>query len=226
MAGLFGQDGPALVVSPAVANLQVARRIPFLGETTRPDERDRCRIARLDVGLETMQLERSEPMAHGRPQAFAHQALALVTGEGVVADVGAAKQAANDVRDLDDADQRAAVATADQQGAVRRRRDPSEVLAELSGSNGRRDPRIVKCAAAPNRAGEVALIAERGFAEANSRAHRRPAAVVSVAEIGAGRASYSGRFALQPGARAAGFSTQLRPGQPPGIGHGLAMHRS
>src|SRR6185436_13477169 len=45
-------DGPALVIAPPAADLEVAPRKPFLQESARADERDRRRVSRLDVGFE------------------------------------------------------------------------------------------------------------------------------------------------------------------------------
>ena len=101
--GLLRDSRPAFVISPTAADLQVAGRVPFQSETARFDERDGRGIPGLDIGLEPVQPQGPECEPHDGPQAGAHESLALVAGEHVVAQVGAAKGAANDVRDVEDA---------------------------------------------------------------------------------------------------------------------------
>src|ERR1700722_5064412 len=81
---------PTLVVTPAATDLQIAGREAFLSETAAARQRDRRVISRLDVGLQPMQFQGSKRVADDRLEPLAHEALLLLPGEGVVAQVPAA----------------------------------------------------------------------------------------------------------------------------------------
>src|SRR2546423_4427408 len=52
---VVGEEGPAVVVAPAVGDFQIARRAAFVAEAEGPAESGRCFVGGLDVGFEAMQ---------------------------------------------------------------------------------------------------------------------------------------------------------------------------
>src|SRR4029078_10412616 len=164
---------PALVVAPAAADLQVARREALPREAARPGERERRRVGGLDVGLQTVQLQRAERVAHGRAQSFAHQTLSLEPGERVVAEVRAAECAKNDLREVDDSYQCTGLALTDQkpQGCPASR--ALYIRAELPWRGRCEYPRSMKRTACQHRSQEIPLIGRFNAADADSRAPGR-----------------------------------------------------
>ena len=63
---LVGRDRVALVVAPAPADQQVARRVALQPEARAARERDRRRVAGLDVGLQPVQRERRRTRGRAR----------------------------------------------------------------------------------------------------------------------------------------------------------------
>ena len=81
---LLRADGPALVVGPAATDLEVPLGEALLDEPAPGDERDRGRVAGLDVGLDAVQLQRGERFAQHQLQALGHVALAGELGHAAV----------------------------------------------------------------------------------------------------------------------------------------------
>src|SRR5262249_5699028 len=144
---VLARDRPALVVAPAAADLQVARRVALVAEACPLDEALRPFVVGLDVRLEPAQLQLSERVAQDELEAFRHQSLAGRGGERVVAEVRALEEAARDLADVVDARQRAVAATTDEEAALGAARAALEVGVELARRLRRVDPRPVQAAA-------------------------------------------------------------------------------
>src|SRR4051795_5284556 len=103
-SGIVRQDRPALVVAPASADLQVARREALTPEARAFGQRQRALVARLDVRLDAVQ----EQLAEGEAQRQLHALVHVPTPrEGLadpVAEIGVLERAADDLRELEDAD--------------------------------------------------------------------------------------------------------------------------
>src|SRR5487761_2148916 len=63
LSPLRSPQRPALVVAPAPADLEIARRIAFPLKPARTHQRDGGDVVRLDIGLQPVQLECGEGMA-------------------------------------------------------------------------------------------------------------------------------------------------------------------
>src|SRR4051794_41920393 len=92
------------MVAPAAADLQVPRREPLLLESAAAGERDRGEVARLDVGLQAVQAERAEGLADHETDRLGHVSLARVRGDAAVAEERALERAADDLGDVQPAD--------------------------------------------------------------------------------------------------------------------------
>src|SRR5438477_4278613 len=99
------QERPALVITPLARNLEVARRVAFAVKAETLDQSDRCAIARLNVGFEAMQAQAPKRELQDGRQGLAHVALPRIRGANVVAEIGAPEAAADDLTDLDRADE-------------------------------------------------------------------------------------------------------------------------
>src|SRR5262245_14840940 len=86
-APLLPKKSPPFVVSPAAAELQVARREPFASEAEPPDERQRRRVLGLDVRLHAMEPELAERAPQDERHRRAHEPLPRVRLERVVAEI-------------------------------------------------------------------------------------------------------------------------------------------
>ena len=104
---LVGGDRVALVIAPLAADQQVARGEALEPEPRAARQRDRRRVAGLDVGLDPMQAERPERMVEDLLERLAHQALPGVALVRVVAEVGGLERAADDLGDREHAGDRA-----------------------------------------------------------------------------------------------------------------------
>src|SRR5580658_462394 len=117
---LRGQNRPSFVIPPAATDLQVTRRVPFELESAITSQRDGGPIPRLDVGFEAMQFQRSEGLGRDGLQTRTHEATPLLPRECVVAEIAAAERTHDDIGQVDDAGDRAGVATAHQIGVIGR----------------------------------------------------------------------------------------------------------
>src|SRR5262249_3625910 len=63
---LLREQRPALVVSPAAADLEIAARQPFPPETRAPHEGERRHVARLDVRLYAVEPKPAERDTQGK----------------------------------------------------------------------------------------------------------------------------------------------------------------
>ena len=88
------------MVSPPASNLEIPPRVSLLRKATRLNKRNRCGVSWLDVRFKAMQSQFAESIPHDKLEAFCHEALALVTLEGVVAEICAQKGTANDIRNV------------------------------------------------------------------------------------------------------------------------------
>src|SRR5207245_268508 len=87
-APVFGQQRPSLVVAPAPGDLQIAPREAFARKARTPHQRQRRRVARLYVGLDAVQLDRSEGELQAERQSLLHVAPARVGRQRVIAEIG------------------------------------------------------------------------------------------------------------------------------------------
>ena len=101
-----------LVVAPASADLQISLCESLVHESRSTHELDRGRVAGLDVGLETVKPELREHPREHELQPLAHVTMAGVRGHRAVAEECALERAADDLADVDEADDRAVVAAA------------------------------------------------------------------------------------------------------------------
>ena len=74
-APFFAQKGPALVVSPLAAQLEVANGETFSAKTKASHQRDGTRVLGLDVGLNPVEAELPEGSMKDKRQACGHEAL-------------------------------------------------------------------------------------------------------------------------------------------------------
>jgi hypothetical protein len=88
------------MVSPPASNLEIPRRVSLPGKATPLNKGNRCSVSWLDIRFKAMQSQLAESVPHDKLQAFRHVALALMSLEGVVAEIGAQKSATNDIRDI------------------------------------------------------------------------------------------------------------------------------
>src|SRR5438270_565534 len=86
----------------------------FSGEPA--DQAQRRLVAGLDVGLQPMEPQSTKGIGNRETQAVAHEAPPFMRRERVIAEIGAAKCAAHDFADVDDADQLAGSARPDEVG--------------------------------------------------------------------------------------------------------------
>src|SRR4029077_7741152 len=105
----------ALVVAPATADLEIARREALTAKAASQGERERAPVARLHVALPPVESQHLEGDAQREPDALGHEPLPGGAGEGVVADECALQRAAHDLVQVDDADDRAVLTPADEE---------------------------------------------------------------------------------------------------------------
>src|ERR1700683_2834168 len=89
----LGEDGPALVVAPAAADLQVAGGEAFAPEAGGPGERERGLVAGLDVRLETVQPHDHKRMPQRKVDPLSHVSLPRVALPHGVSEVRALERA-------------------------------------------------------------------------------------------------------------------------------------
>src|SRR2546425_6772979 len=99
------QERPALVITPLARNLEVARRVAFAVKAETLHQPDRGAILRLNVGFEAMQAQPPKRDGQHRRESLAHVALPRIRGTNVVAEIGAPEAAADDLTDLDRAEE-------------------------------------------------------------------------------------------------------------------------
>src|SRR4051794_27325837 len=112
---LLGEDRPALVVAPAPVDLQVARREPLEPEAGALRQRDRRLVVRLDVRLDAVQPHRAERVPQHQLGALGHVALARVRRADGVAEVRAQERPAKDLAEVEEAEDAAVLAAAEQE---------------------------------------------------------------------------------------------------------------
>ena len=103
---------PALVVTPATTDFQIAQCQPLVAEAGATDEGDRALVPRLDARLHPVKAQVVERVAENELQAFAHVSLPGMGLERVVAEVGAAERAVHDLAEPEVADDRTVVVPA------------------------------------------------------------------------------------------------------------------
>ena len=153
------------MVAPAAADLQIARREPLATKAAAQRERERATVARLDVGLHTVQPQHLEGVAQREPDSLGHETLPGGAREGVVADEGTLQRAAHDLVQVDDADDRSVVTPADEEALAPRPARGSHEGAEGARVLRRMDPGTVQVPAAARQREELVAICRRRAAE-------------------------------------------------------------
>jgi len=159
------------MVSPPTTDLQIARGVTLLLETAGRDQSNGRRIARLNVRLQPMQLERLKRVAHYSLKALAHKTLTLTARKSVVAKVPALEQASNDTGKADDAYQSPGFTVADKEAIVCRGNHPPNVRAELRGRVRGSDPWVVEGLAGTHRCEEGLQVGQSRRADADTGPH-------------------------------------------------------
>src|ERR1700680_2703898 len=164
----LGAQGPALVVAPAVADLEVARRETLEHEAAALDQRDRRQVAGLDVGLEAMQAQVQEGVPQQQLHALGHVALASVGSADVIAEISALQRAAHDLAEAEDAEDGAAAGAAgEQRQRVRAPRSRQEHL-EGDAVQRRRHPGMVQATAGAHQRHQLRLVARRRLSQVDA----------------------------------------------------------
>ena len=103
------------------------------------DQADRCVIARLNVGFETMQAQAPEREPQDRGQSLTHVALPCKRRPDVVAEVGAAEVATDDLADFEGAEDRLILAAYDEPAFALRVAQAEQQLSKRRAGARRRD---------------------------------------------------------------------------------------
>jgi hypothetical protein len=135
------------VVAPLAADQQVARRVALEAEAGPARQRDRGRVAGLDVRLDPVQRERAEGVVEHQLETGPHHPLARVAGGAVVAEERRLERAAHDLGDVEDARDAAGVVVDDDEADEVVARAAAQQLVELVRALGRIGPRPVQIAA-------------------------------------------------------------------------------
>ena len=107
------------MVAPAAGNLDVPAGEAFAREASVPDQRNRWRVPRLDVDLDSMQPQGAKSYAQHERKSFAHVALAGMFGESVISEVGALKRTADNLAEVEYTDRRIVFSSANDHAHVR-----------------------------------------------------------------------------------------------------------
>jgi hypothetical protein len=153
------------VVAPAAADLEVARREALELEAAAARERDRRRVARLDVRLEPVQVELRERMPQNQPEPLGHVAAAGVGGDRAVAQERTLQPAADDLADVREADDRRVLTPADEQRLERLVGRPCEQRRERLVAGRRLQPRVVERSTRPHRRDELRAVVRGRYAQ-------------------------------------------------------------
>jgi hypothetical protein len=146
------------MVAPAAAQVEVARRVALAMEAEALYERNRGDVPGLDIGLEPMQAELPKSVPEHEAEAFAHVALAGEWRADVIAEVGALKGAARDLTEFDGAEEGLIQATTEEKPDKVGASTPREVVRELGGRSGWRDPGVMDDATLPVQREELPLV--------------------------------------------------------------------
>ena len=119
------------VVLPATAKLEIAPGQTFALESAALDQRDRADVGGLDVRFQSMQPQLVERVPNHKVHSGGHQTAAFKTFERIVTNEGALQRSTNDVREVDDSNQRCGLALDDDQAAMRCFRRLGEVGTEF-----------------------------------------------------------------------------------------------
>ncbi len=109
------------MITPAPADLEIARRVPLLLKADTLDEAARGDVVGLEIRFEAVQVKRAKGISEGQLQSFGHKALPGERCADPVAEVGALEAAATDLTQLDRPKDRVIGAPTDEQFDLRRR---------------------------------------------------------------------------------------------------------
>src|SRR3954463_6323586 len=135
------------MAAPAAADLQVPRREPLLLESAAAGERDRGEVAGLDVGLPAVPAEGAGGLAGPEPDRLGHVSLARVRGDAAVAEERALERAADDLGDVQPADDLVVGSAAGQIAELALAVEPRQVRVVGLGVQRRVQPRTVRALA-------------------------------------------------------------------------------
>jgi len=134
------EESPPFVVAPGVVDVEVAGGVSFAGEAGLCDEAKAAVIAGLDVGFDAMQGEGVKRLAQDEPEALLHEAVSGVGDEGVESERGVLEVSADDMVQVDHADEGAGAGQADEAAQVGPAVEPPQVKLELGGAGRGLDP--------------------------------------------------------------------------------------
>jgi hypothetical protein len=159
------------MIAPAASNFEVAWGVALFGKPVRLDQRDRGCIARLDIGLQAVELEFAEGVAYGSAQPFVHETPPLKTSECVETEIAAAEHAQHNVCNVDDPNNAVAFALAHEKRTVFRPRHTLDEASKLIGRGCCAYPKVVKRTTGLHRREELALVCVGGLAETDASDH-------------------------------------------------------
>ena len=107
------------MVAPAAGNLDVPAGEAFAREASVPDQRNRWRVSRLDVDLDSMQPQGAKTDPQHERESLAHVTLAGMFRESVIPEIGALKRAAGNLAEVEDTDRRIVFSSANEHADVR-----------------------------------------------------------------------------------------------------------
>src|SRR5882672_3617920 len=98
------KDGPAFMIPPAAADLQIAPRIALAQKPGPLHQRNRGRVPRLNVCLQPVQFQMFEGVAKNELESIGHITLTGVACADVIAEESVLKTAAKNLAQVDGAD--------------------------------------------------------------------------------------------------------------------------
>jgi len=108
------------MVAPAAGNLDVPAGVAFAREASVSDQRNRRRVPRLNVDLDSMQLQGAKAHPQRESESLAHVTSAGMFRESVIAQVSALKRPADNLAEVEYTDRRIVFSPANEHTDVRR----------------------------------------------------------------------------------------------------------
>src|SRR5262245_6700020 len=156
---------PSLVIAPASVDPEVPWREALATKAETTYQRQRRAVARLDVGLQSMEPEGTERLPEREAETFSHVAAAGVWDKRVVPEVRALVVAAHELAEIDDTDELPGGAKRDEVAFVRDLAGALEVGAVGLRRTWRRHPSTVQPTAPADGGEELPLSPPRRFLE-------------------------------------------------------------
>ena len=167
---IFNQQSPSFVISPLSAHLQHSPRQTLAHKPAAPDKRNRCRVSRLNIRFEAMQLQRSKSIFQHQPHPFAHQTLSGVWRKSVIPQRTALECPTNNLIDIDHSHNRARASPNEQKSEIPIRGKPFQIGRKfLACSRLGGNPRTMQRATALYCLNKFFAISSRGRPDEHSR---------------------------------------------------------